>query len=114
MFSPCSAKRRASDKDLPVAPSQCLVMSQPTKSPFPEIIKYSVRLLIFRSIGKESVICNYCAVLPEGKKNWGAIKGQIEPKTDLCAADSPKKRTNEFVFWENLRRAYLLSKLTGL
>ena len=27
-----------------------------------------------------------------------SIKGQIKPKADWCTIDSPKKRTNEFVF----------------
>ena len=26
-------------------------------------------------------------------------KGQIKPKADCCAVDSPKKRTNEFVLF---------------
>ena len=55
-------------------------------------------------------------------------KGQIKPKADWRAADSPKKRTNKFVFvafllftakkhkvfWENLRRANLLSVLSDI
>ena len=56
-------------------------------------------------------------------------KGQIKPKADWRAVDSPKKRTNEFllfafllftaketllVFWENLRRANLLLVLSDL
>ena len=61
-------------------------------------------------------------------------KGQIKPKADWRAADSPKKQTNEFVFvafllftakkkkerncsfvfWENLRRPNLLLVLSDL
>ena len=58
-------------------------------------------------------------------------KGQIKPKADWRAVDSPKKRMNEFElfavkskkanktnhlfgFWENLCRANLLSKLTDI
>ena len=56
-------------------------------------------------------------------------KGQIKPKADWRAVDSPKKQTNKFVFfavkskkakirsfvfWENLRRANLLTVLSDL
>ena len=56
-------------------------------------------------------------------------KDQIKPQADLCTVDSPKKRTTEFgflfavkrkkqirsfVFWENLRRANLLTVLSDL
>ena len=34
-------------------------------------------------------------------------KGQIKPKADLCAIDSPKKRTDEFVFFAVTVRKYL-------
>ena len=59
------------------------------------------------------------------------LKGQIKPKADWRAVDSPKKGTDEFdlfalkskkanktnlsiVFWENLWHANLLSKLIDL
>ena len=58
-------------------------------------------------------------------------KGQIKPKADWRAVDSPKKQTNKFVFvtlkskkvkktssfvhfWENLRRINLLTALSDL
>ena len=56
-------------------------------------------------------------------------KGQIKPKADWCAVDSPKKeqtsffavkskkakkQIGSFVFWENLRRANLLMVLSDL
>ena len=59
-------------------------------------------------------------------------KGQIKLKADLRGVESPKKRTNKFVaffaikskraknqiclfvFWENLRRANLLTVLSDL
>ena len=63
---------------------------------------------------------------------FNQVKGQMKPKTDWRAVDSPKKRTNElflffcrgkqkdkkricpFVAWENLRRTNLLRILSEL
>ena len=36
-----------------------------------------------------------------------STKGQIKPKADWRAIDSPKKRTNEFVFFAMTVRKYL-------
>ena len=48
-------------------------------------------LLLYRNeISLVPLICHV--------KNCNSTKGQIKPKADLRAIDSPKKRTNEFVF----------------
>ena len=39
--------------------------------------------------------------------NENIAKGQIKPKADLRAIDSPKKRTDEFVFFAMTVRKYL-------
>ena len=77
-------------------------------------------------------IVRFLNLLPPCRAS-GACKGQIISKAKCQATDSPKKQTNEFVFlaflpfmskknkfirsfvfWENLRRTNLLSKLTDL
>ena len=45
---------------------------------------------------------------------FDVTKGQQISKQNCRAADSPKKRTNEFVFWESLRLNNFVSRSTDL
>ena len=61
------------------------------------ILKNESLTVLSRNLKKTGVF------LPKSKvciiKSLQATKGQIKPKADLSAVDSPKKRTNVFVFF---------------
>ena len=52
-----------------------------------------------RIVSAETIRGNTVFIGTQNKKNFSNAKGQIKPKADWRAVDSPKKRTNKYFFF---------------